>query len=248
MTSRVAPRGRRDRTGRCTLATAPSVVSACVIGLVNILLAAACHAAMQVTDSGAQYPANLPVPSGTDLLQTHRQSGAASGTSYSTNVSGLYDGSLGLILGVSPYYFPGQTDGTMWAYDGDAVVTLVLDGRFDLTGISVWTGYGAGARSDQYWDVYTSADGGNTWSGSPLYTEFSGNVAVQQGMCLQLADSSGVLAANVSAVKFNVYKVRGTDTEANIFREIDILGIPSVPEPASALLLLAGCLALRRRR
>jgi hypothetical protein len=61
-----------------------------------------------------------------------------------------------------------------------------------------------------------------------------------------ITGSSGILATNVRSLRFQF----GGDLVAGFagYREIDVIGIASVPEPSAALLTLLSTAALLRRR
>lgn len=57
-------------------------------------------------------------------------------------------------------------------------------------------------------------------------------------------DSSALLGMGVDVIRSNV----GYHTRGNVWREIDVMGTPTVPEPSSALLLGLASLGLLRRK
>lgn len=186
-------------------------------------LAPPVHGGVTETNSGFQLPADLPQPASDDLLQNHLHptlGASASATGWGSDINNLFDGQFALTG--NPPEFITSTPNT-WGYDGDATLKFWLDKKYDLDEIRVVSGYGDGRRADQHWDVFTSSDGGTTWT--PLHTSsYALEGALSEGgkgMAISLtSDNSDPLAYDVNAVRFDTKKPAGY--WADVYQEIDI--------------------------
>lgn len=146
-------------------------------------------------------------------------------------------------------YFDGTSLGTNPTITFTFNTTANPDG-FTLTSINTISGWADSPRfSNQRYTVSLA------WVGAPstfsvlrdvTYSPFSatGNANSSQ---VTLTDDTGSLATGVSAIRF-AFLSSGAD---QLFREIDVVGVASVPEPSSITLGLVGAfslLAYRRRR
>ena len=61
-------------------------------------------------------------------------------------------------------------------------------------------------------------------------------------------DTSAPLISGVDAVRFNFSDPNGLSFQRTVYREIDVIGTATIPEPSAALLGGLGLLALLRRR
>jgi hypothetical protein len=122
---------------------------------------------------------------------------------------------------------------------------------WDLNSIVVLTGVGPTdqwERSDHSYTIALSTDGTNF--GTPFINVNDTTTASQASggeVQMTIADNtSAPLGTGIKAVRFVFANAIGPDQ--NMYREIDVLGVASVPEPSAALLGGLGMLALLRRR
>jgi len=165
------------------------------------------------------------------------------GYPFGGSVANLKDGLM--LSSVDPVGGPYQLENTAnsAAFDNGSnpsQVELVLDGTYNLTRIDVFTSY-AWNRTGQKWEVFTSTDGGATWSETALASVDYGNqtVATWQSRRTTLVDSGGtaIIAPGVNALRFDIYDTDtggGGDAEA-VFSEIAVYGAAPGPVPPSGL-------------
>ncbi len=88
---------------------------------------------------------------------------------------------------------------------------LVLNGTYDLSKLDVFTSY-VWTRTGQKWSVFTSSDGGATWSTNALASVNYTNEAVDTWQSRRVSvfdntfdNSSAAIASGVNALRFDVY-------------------------------------------
>jgi len=182
---------------------------------------------------------------------------------YTVDLSRLYDGQFGPAGTYSDYsVFPNQVS-----------ITFYFDltqnpGGFDLATIQTYAGWDSGRDGQAYTVEFSTAADPNTFSLLASITPFDntdfpnlldremwdddGNVTgtVQvpdegySATMVQLTNTSGLLASNVAALRFNF---DGVENHGTSYREIVV---QAIPEPSVCVLILgaAGLLAGRWRR
>ncbi len=116
---------------------------------------------------------------------------------------------------------------------------------FDITSIqsiAAWVNVGFG---NQAWTLATQPFGGGafTTAVTASYQPFAGTVGGTQVLVTDL-NITGIQAVRLTANSVN----GGANSGAFVFREFDVIGASTIPEPSSALLGAFGALALLRRR
>jgi hypothetical protein len=118
-----------------------------------------------------------------------------------------------------------------------------------LTGVTVYGGWQDSGRDQQSYSIlYATAIAPTTFL--PLTTvDFNppGSNGQPQVTRVTITDDTGLLAADVSAIRFNF---NSTENGYSGYSEIDVFGTP-IPEPGTFGLLglaAAGVLGFRRRR
>lgn len=141
------------------------------------------------------------------------------------------------------------TDHTLSPSVGDTLTLYLAPSAsgWDISSIVVLTGVGGSqsGRSDHSYTVALSTDG--TSFGSQIINVNDTTTSSGEVQMTINDNGSALLGTGVKAVRFVFGNATG-DAE-NMYREIDVLGVASVPEPSSLLLLgLSGLGLLIRRR
>ena len=143
--------------------------------------------------------------------------------------------------------------GEVVTIDDNTILTYQLNllaapGGYSITGINTFSGWNDTGRDEQDFTVqvaYVGALSTFVGIGDVVFNLAGGNPS---NIFSQLTNPlGGPMATNVGAIRF----VFGSAENGYIgYREIDVLGIPTIPEPATATLglLALGGLMLRRRR
>ena len=210
------------------------------LALVGLLaLAGQSQAASLIYETQTNDPNPGTVVLTNDLLETQLSSVAlvaGDGPRFGSSVGKLYDGTL---------YNGFPTDGTvesLAAYNGSTYL-FTLNAGYNISQIRIYTGSGAGqTRSGQNSLLeYATTTSGSTFT--PLFTSLdTGNVnnpdtANTQNLVI-VSFTSGEQALSIDRLRFTVYNVGGDES---MYREMDVI---AVPEPSSAIMLVAGIGAL----
>ena len=113
-----------------------------------------------------------------------------------------------------------------------ATAVFVLTGPFNIGEIRVTAGSADGVRKSQDWDVYTSSNGGSTWDVLRMDNILLGSAVNGEGTTITLTDTTGTLASNVNAIKFDIFKAVGATYGPNI-QEIDVFEATGGGGPAA---------------
>jgi hypothetical protein len=134
--------------------------------------------------------------------------------------------------------------------ENNATITFTLDtsvnqSGYDVTSIAGYGGWGDGGRDNQIYSIYFSRVGSSEFT-------YLGGVNAQPGSP-GAPSAVRALFDNVGLTGVDAIRIDFLDGQENGFAgygEFDVIGTPTVPEPASTFLLLIGCagVALRRRR
>jgi hypothetical protein len=120
---------------------------------------------------------------------------------------------------------------------------------YDISSINTFTGW-EDERVKQSYSVEYSLVGSasyislGTFTNSPVTSPGAGNTYSLQ---LILTDSTGTIVSGVDSIRFNlnpVYIDTYTQNGGSLYREIDIAGVATVPEPSTYVLLGLGVVAL----
>jgi len=166
-------------------------------------------------------------------------------------MSNLNNGSIGTAP-VSSFWTSGSTYFS-WG-TGDVALTFALNTAvntlgYDITSIGTYSATGDNSIWQDY-DIYYTTVSSTTpvLMGSYVYRPESERYA----QILLTADGDGIMASGVASVIFVIHTPRNESGDAivanTIWREFDVEGVATVPEPAAIGMLGFGALMLTKRR
>lgn len=177
------------------------------------------------------------------------------GYPFGGNVANLIDGLM--VSSVNPTGGPYSVEDTENSanFSDGSQVRLVLDGTYDIARIDTFTAY-QWTRTGQKWSIYTSSNGGASWSATPLASanqtnvDPGANVFYSRSVTVQDSVPGTAIATGVNALRFDISNTdpAGGGFSPAVFNEFAVY---AVPEPATIASLLGGVgslLLLRRRR
>ncbi|MHA3770470.1 PEP-CTERM sorting domain-containing protein [Verrucomicrobiota bacterium sgz303538] len=189
--------------------------------------------------SGPQTPAGV---SNTDLLQTHLGSASVNGTVDAEGTGGvaaLYDGTFTAGAGNGAYFTP----------EAGASVTFNLDvttntSGYDISSVRGYGGWNDNGRDRQNYSIYYSLVGDSNFL-------FLGTVdfdtGIAGGLTSTVTSIFDTALTGVDAIRVDFLAPQENGHAG--YGEFDVIGVASVPEPSSFLLLLSAApFFLRRRR
>lgn len=148
-------------------------------------------------------------------------------------------------------------NGAAWANEGAASSSIFEFGLgaglgYDLTEIqSIAAWQGAGFSNQRYnISVRYANDADFTFLTTVDYQPFPASPNNNGGSTkVNITDDGGVLASGVEAIRFDILDTVGADSAGSVYREIDVFGSESIPEPGAVSLLgLYALTFLRRKR
>ena len=154
-----------------------------------------------------------------------------------STTAALNDGLAGIA------YTPGNGALSTGAFDGDGTwtTTFFLNGGYTINQIESIASWPA-QRSSQAYTVSLRFEGNPTFT--PL-TTIDYFVASDQSSKVDITDGSGPLAVNVDAIQFDFFTATGgAGSKETVYREIDVTGMATIPEPSSLGLVALGGAAL----
>lgn len=232
----------------CIYRSFPKVV-ATLMGVAVSLAAQQMRAAVIVNQS-FDNTSEIAFPcSSTDLVNQGSSSlssyALTSGSLNYGSVSNINDGTLGAQGAVSDTFI------------GDSPYTITLDlntglggssAGYDIYSVNVFTGWND-SRVFQSFSVELSLVGSpayfslGSFSNTPVSAPSGGTYSLE----LSLSDTGGVLATGVDSIRLSFVPA---SLDGSAFREVDVIGVASVPEPGACILVgLSGLFfGLFRRR
>ena len=192
--------------------------------------------------------------SATDLVNA----GRASLASVSDAPNGPYPGYGFSITGVNDGSGLANSANSVWYHPGTNL-TFTLNTNpatggsstgYDITNVGVFAGWTDFAPfSDQTWDlqVTTTTNPVFTTLRSVNYVPYpdDSNTSATSSKVV-LTDSTGKIATGVTAVQFVLYEptLSGSTKYGTVYKEFDVYGTTTVPEPSTLVLLAAGLVGL----
>ncbi|MDA7881609.1 PEP-CTERM sorting domain-containing protein [Akkermansiaceae bacterium] len=148
-------------------------------------------------------------------------------------------------------------NGAAWANEGAVSFSIFELGSgsglgYDITeiqSIAAWQGAGF---SNQRYDVSVRFVGDVTFTALTTveYQPFPATPNNNGGSTkVNVTDDTGVLASGIEAIRFDMLDTVGANSAGSVYREIDVFGVATIPEPSSMTMLgICGLLFLRRSR
>ncbi len=207
-------------------------------------------AAVIVTNTAQEGPGNTFAVSNSDLLQTNLASFQTTGGFGSFGggpISVLFNG----IFGASGAVFDGQniapgTGATLTFSLNLSVNTM----GYDLTQLTTIASWDTGRDGQEYSISYSTVSAPGVFISLAIIPQFNPQGVVDtlnSHTRVSVTDSNGILASNVAHIRYTFTSFENSGTA---YREIDVLGVASVPEPTTfgLLALGAGAFILRTVR
>ena len=121
---------------------------------------------------------------------------------------------------------------------------------YDISGIQSIAAWSDAGFMNQKYEIYLRSLGGSY--GLYATVDYQPANATEEGGAtkVNVTDDIGLLGSGIDAIRFDFLDTVSNDVGGGVYREIDVFGIATVPEPSSTALLGLGGLALigRRRR
>lgn len=132
-------------------------------------------------------------------------------------------------------------DGT-WSFTAELEISQSPLG-YDINSVDTYAGHEDNRKSQKY-SLYYSVVGDSNFLLLGSF-EHLFETPTLGSTRLRISDTSGLLARNVDAIRWNI---ETPVSDATVYREFDVFGVASVPEPSSFLLLATGVLLMVSRR
>ena len=197
--------------------------------------------ASAVTIVASSQSGNAYTVSSNDLLQTQLAS-----TSNSLSINGVENGAIGGTVGnLTNGSFGTANAGGAHVIDGGSI-TFTLDTSintfgYDLSGIDTYAGWNDSGRDNQKYTVsYSTVSSPGTFI---TIASINDSPAIAPLNKIAITD---IGATGVGAIRFTFDSPQENNGVG--YKELDVFGTASVPEPSAALLGGLGILALLRRR
>ena len=192
--------------------------------------------------------------SSTDLL--HGITGITSGTAFAGgDAANLNDGLHGINDSTPPLPLGDAVAEVAWTADSGSSREFVIgDGAYglgyDISGIQSIAAWNDAGFMNQKYNIFLRSLGGSY--GLYATVDYQPALAVGEGGAtkVNVTDNTGLLGSGIDAIRFDFLDTVSNDVGGAVYREIDVFGVATVPEPSSTVLLSLGglAIALRRRR
>lgn len=184
-------------------------------------------------------------------------------TFYAVSSTDLIEGMVDPLRGQSPAVTDGQAGPALMGYDNaDYTVTYILDtstntAGYDITTINTYAG-SSSYRVNQYYDIWFTTVDNASWTllTSIAYQPYNDPVGLptDASTWVSITDSTGVVASGVNGIMFSIKEqpIEGPAFGLGAqYRELDVIGVATVPEPGTMALFAVGGIAtlcfLRKR-
>jgi len=118
-------------------------------------------------------------------------------------------------------------------------VTYTLAAACNITEIAIFAGYPNNAADGQNWMASYSTDGINFTDLLPAVMSWQPGTAPVATKVTLTENSTGILASNVTDIRFTFYGDYDTNPETGSYGEIDVLGVATaVPRPEGIVLIV----------
>ena len=121
---------------------------------------------------------------------------------------------------------------------------------YDISGVQTIAAWSNAGFMNQKYDIYLRSLGGSY--GLYATVDYQPANATDKGGAtkVNVTDDIGLLGSGIDAIRFDFLDTVSNNVGGGVYRELDVFGIATVPEPSSTALLGLGGLALilRRRR
>lgn len=189
--------------------------------------------------------------SSTDLL--HGITGTTSGTAFKGgDAANLNDGAHGSNdSNVAP--FSNALGESAWTADSGSsrefvIGTGVNAKGYDISGIQSIAAWSDAGFINQKYDIYLRSLGGSFGLYATVDYQPANDTDEGGATKVNVTDDIGLLGSGIDAIRFDFLDTVSDDFGGAVYREIDVFGVATVPEPSSAALLGLGGLALTLRR
>lgn len=116
---------------------------------------------------------------------------------------------------------------------------------YDVTGVDTYAGWDGMGNPDQNYELFVSVVGDASFTSLGNFS-LDLNSATGGSTRIELTDTTGVIATGVDALRFDFPSLAAGST--GVYREFDVFGAATIPEPNSMSLVAIGLVGMISRR